>query len=362
MNETATELAAPEWVGNAATVGLTMATCTLLSLAFLEDKICEILGAKQRKGDAKNEIHLGAFYYSHGKGAAAMATFVCACALEVNGDRILQPIWDACLSYGQPYVSHQAFGGTLATLSFVLICTYFTYLDLTHSPTKVQKDYWPSSKDLWDAAWPQLLAYTAGQVATWYPWMLDPASQSIELPHAAPPLWRFGAEFVTITLAGDFLIYWHHRIMHIVPYFRNHLHNVHHTYSACFSWAGGWVHPIEDGLVVGCQIIPIVAVAPHPIVLWLFSIFWVICLVDEHSGHDMWWSPYQLLPLTGCPLGGGATPHDIHHYKPTVNYGFIFCIWDHMFGTFEEPKAQPYNPFVEPLNRERKKKNKITAK
>ncbi len=30
---------------------------------------------------------------------------------------------------------------------------------------------------------------------------------------------------------------------------------MHHAYKTPFSWAGGWVHPLEDLLVVACQII-----------------------------------------------------------------------------------------------------------
>ena len=76
----------------------------------------------------------------------------------------------------------------------------------------------------------------------------------------------------------------------------------------------------------------------------------VVCLIDEHSGHDVWWSPYQLLPWTGCALGGGAAPHDIHHYKPNKNFGFVFIVWDRIFGTFQEvgPACNPYvAPFAE---------------
>ena len=39
-------------------------------------------------------------------------------------------------------------------------------------------------------------------------------------------------------LLGDILIYWEHRLMHTVPYLRNHIHSVHHEYTAVFSWAG----------------------------------------------------------------------------------------------------------------------------
>jgi cholesterol 25-hydroxylase len=305
------------------------------------------------------ERHHGAYYYSPGKGALALIAFLCACAHEnQRGVRMLQPVWDGMLR-GEPYVSNAFFAGTIGTASFVLVCTYFTCLDLTHSlSTKVQKDYFPSAKDQWAAAWPQLLIYALGQTATWYSWSMYPASLSIDLPRQAPELWKFVVDFSVICLAGDFLIYWEHRLMHAVPYLRRNIHSIHHTYGTVFSWAGGVVHPLEDAVVILCQIAPILAIRPHPIVYWLFSAFWVVCLVDEHSGHDVWWSPYQILPFTGCPIGGGGAPHDIHHYKPTQNFGFLFTIWDRCFDTFEEVKNphEVKNPYVPPFARELKSK------
>ena len=341
------------WFRDALVAAMSVSVCVFLSLILLEDVI---LGRKTN-AKARKKMHDGAYYYSHRKGLAIIVILLCACTLEMHdGALFLQPLWDSILYFGQPYVSNWAFAGTLATVSFLMICLYFTYLDFSHSASKVQKDYWPSAKEMWSVAWPQLLVYAAGQLATWYPWVLDPKSNSVDLPKSAPPLGQFIIEFICMLLAGDFLIYWHHRIMHFLPYFRKHIHNVHHTYGTCFSWAGGWVHPFEDFIVILTQVIPILLLRPHSMSIWFFSVFWVICLVDEHSGHDVWWSPYQLLPFTGCPLGGGGAPHDIHHYKPTVNYGFIFIIWDRIFGTFEEVTLDIKNPYRAPFARERKKK------
>jgi hypothetical protein len=75
----------------------------------------------------------------------------------------------------------------------------------------------------------------------------------------------------------------------------------------------------------------------------------------------VWWSPYRLLPFTGCPLGGGAAPHDIHHYKVYKNFGFVFCIWDVLFGTFEPVAEETCNPFVPPFVLERRSKKQTSA-
>ena len=46
----------------------------------------------------------------------------------------------------------------------------------------------------------------------------------------------------------------------------------------------------------------------HPLSFWIFISLWVICLVEEHSGHDVWWSPHKFLPFS---MGGGAAPRNI---------------------------------------------------
>ena len=126
-------------------------------------------------------------------------------------------------------------------------------------------------------------------------------------------------------------------MMHAVPFLRKHIHSVHHSYHAPFSWAGGVVHPAEDAVVIVCQLLPPALVGCHPLSLWLFLAPWVMFLVEEHSGHHVWWAPWQWLPMTASPLGGGGAPHDVHHYRVNLNFGFVFTVWDRMFGTYAAP-------------------------
>lgn len=39
----------------------------------------------------------------------------------------LQPVWDAVLYYGEPYISHWLFAGWLTLVAYVLTCLYFTW-------------------------------------------------------------------------------------------------------------------------------------------------------------------------------------------------------------------------------------------
>ena len=131
---------------------------------------------------------------------------------------------------------------------------------------------------------------------------------------------------------SDVLIYWEHRTMHRLPFLRRHIHSTHHRYLHPFSWAGGWVHPLEDLVVILCVVIPPVLLGVHALTFWVFVFVWVAFLVEEHSGHDVWWSPHRWLPMS---MGGGATPHDPHHNTAVnENYGFVFTIWDQLFDSY----------------------------
>ena len=135
------------------------------------------------------------------------------------------------------------------------------------------------------------------------------------MPALAPTLPTLGRELLVAFVVGDFFIYWEHRLMHAFAFTRTHIHSWHHAYYAPFSWAGGVVHPAEDAVVVVCQIAAPLALAHHPLSFWLFVFAWTVLLIEEHSGHDVRWAPYNWMPFASCPMGGGAAPHDIHHYK-----------------------------------------------
>ena len=254
-----------------------------------------------------------------------------------TGPPLLQPLWTLLLKRWPSSLSQPGFGGVIGLVSFFLSCVGFSILDLMRSSTKIQKDVWPSARDMLRAGGPQLLIYTVLNILGW---SLD---QHIALPRHAPSLATVAAEVLVAFCIGDFLIYSQHRMMHAVPFLRKHIHSWHHAYMAPFSWAGGVVHPLEDAIVVGTQVVAPLALGHHPLSFWLFVAIWVALLIEEHSGHDVWWAPYNWMPFAS-PVGGGAAPHDIHHYKVTKNFGFVLVVWDVLFGTYEPVVEPPNSP------------------
>lgn len=250
---------------------------------------------------------------------------------------MLQPLWDLIVRVGEPAVSHWLFPAWVGLASFTLTCLYFTVKDLRRdASTKIDPTRWPSAQDMRRAAIPQLVVYVgANALATWA------MPHHVDLPALAPSLPGLLLEVALCLVISDFLIYWEHRVMHAIRWLRRRIHSVHHAYTYPFSWAGGWVHPLEDMVVIGCVTAPAMLIGVHPLSFWVFVVIWVALLIEEHSGHDVWWSPYRWLPWS---MGGGGAPHDPHHnISVNCNYGFVFTLWDQLFGTFmtvEESRAR----------------------
>lgn len=265
---------------------------------------------------------------------------------------MLQNIWEYLLINLTPYIYYPFFWGIPSLLFHILTCTYFTILDLSKSnKNKIQKDYTPNLYHIFSIAIPQiilfiLLIFIQHFIMTLYPIYL------ITLPKKCLSIFTHIYEISLLLIIGDFFIYWYHRLSHINKWWRYNIHDIHHTYSTVFSWAGTYLHPLEGICAVLCQLIPHWIFNPHPLSIWLHMIIWTILLDEEHSGYDVWWSPCNILPFN---MGGGAKSHDIHHYKQNFNFGFVFTIWDKLFGTYCPVENGIINPYIAPYKLKLKK-------
>ncbi len=134
--------------------------------------------------------------------------------------------------------------------------------------------------------------------------------------------------FVAIDFAG----YWNHRLSHHVNLFWNQ-HMIHHS-SEEFNLACALRQPISNLLgYFGLLLIPaaLLGVPPQIIAvlapIHLFAQFWYH---TQHIGK-MGWLEYIIVT---------PSQHRVHHAINAEyidkNLGQIFCVWDRMFGTFQE--------------------------
>ncbi len=137
-------------------------------------------------------------------------------------------------------------------------------------------------------------------------------------------------QFMIYLVVQDFIYYWFHRISHESRALWE-IHKFHHAATEMNLITGVRDHPFEKAMQTALSSIPL-AVLGAPIEQ--FISFWLlVSLVNVwfHSDFD-WhfgWLDYVLIsPRT----------HRIHHSLVEEhwdkNYGVIFSIWDHLFGTF----------------------------
>ncbi len=245
----------------------------------------------------------------------------------------LQPIWNFILHQWGDIVSHWFFPSIIGYIAYTIVGVYFTLKDIgpwRSTTTRINQECWPQAKEILWVAGVQLGVYAVINVVLWTTF-----PHHVELPLTAPSLYELFRDLSVSLLIGDFLVYVEHIAHHKIFFLYKNVHSVHHRYKKdLFSWCAGWVHPFELTVFMLCMIVyPALLCPVHPLTLWIYEFIFIALLLEEHSNHDVWWSPWHLIPA----IFGGAVPHDVHHVKVKTNYGFLFTIWDRMFGTYSPP-------------------------
>ncbi len=157
-----------------------------------------------------------------------------------------------------------------------------------------------------------------------YPWL----SQQLAITQIEVDLWLYLAAFICI----DFASYWSHRLNHKINFFWNQ-HIIHHS-SEEFNMACALRQSISNILGYGALFMVPAAVLgiPQDVIsilapLHLFGQFWYH---TQHIGKLGWLEYIIVTP----------SQHRVHHAINPIyidkNLSAIFCVWDRMFGTFQQ--------------------------
>ena len=157
-----------------------------------------------------------------------------------------------------------------------------------------------------------------------YPWL----SQQLAITQIEADLWLYLAAFICI----DFASYWSHRLNHKINFFWNQ-HIIHHS-SEEFNMACALRQSISNILGYGALFMVPAAVLgiPQDVIsilapLHLFGQFWYH---TQHIGK-LGWVEYIIVT---------PSQHRVHHAINPIyidkNLSAIFCVWDRMFGTFQQ--------------------------
>lgn len=139
-------------------------------------------------------------------------------------------------------------------------------------------------------------------------------------PLAGPSAWWIVLlQLVAMALLTEVLFFTGHRWLHTRWLYR-HVHHVHHRFRAPTAWSAQYAHWFEYaiGNVVPLGL-PMILVAPDLLTILCFGVLALLNTQLVHSG-------YQL------PLAPWTVPHDLHHYRVTVNYGSL-GLMDRLFGS-----------------------------
>jgi sterol desaturase/sphingolipid hydroxylase (fatty acid hydroxylase superfamily) len=149
--------------------------------------------------------------------------------------------------------------------------------------------------------------------------------------------WSVWALLLSYLIAADLGLYWAHRILHTRPLWPTHA--FHHSPEHLNVLAGLRASPVHI-LLLFLPLVIAYSLFPFPdggsIALFVF-------LVEVANQHYIHSNVY--FPMARHVEKLFVTPrmHFVHHSArkdySNSNYGFVFSIWDKMFGTFTDPDS-----------------------
>jgi sterol desaturase/sphingolipid hydroxylase (fatty acid hydroxylase superfamily) len=146
------------------------------------------------------------------------------------------------------------------------------------------------------------------------------------------PAPRWVAVAVSV-LALDLVSYCWHRANHQIPFLWR-FHRVHHSDIAFTVSTGTRFHPGELVLSLPLRVAAVVLLGAPPEGVLLFELVFNIANLVEHGDTNV---PVAVEGALGRVL---ITPalHRFHHSRHwanlNTNFGTIFAVWDHLFGTY----------------------------
>lgn len=166
----------------------------------------------------------------------------------------------------------------------------------------------------------------------------------------------FSIPFVPAVILGiillDLLVYWQHRLFHIIPLFRP-LHSMHHTEQDLDVSSSLRFHPFEIAVSILLKTGLVLLLGIPPVAVLIFEIILNGMAAFNHANLVL---PVRLDRVLRLLL---VTPdmHRIHHSILAVernsNYGFNISFWDRIFRSYTPQSIMPWGQFIMGLDTKR---------
>jgi sterol desaturase/sphingolipid hydroxylase (fatty acid hydroxylase superfamily) len=152
-------------------------------------------------------------------------------------------------------------------------------------------------------------------------------------PLGALPFWSQAV--ITIVLL-DFMTYWKHRMMHVVPWLWP-IHAVHHS-STEMDWLSSTrVHPFDDLIerVVQSGTLMLIGLRADAVLMVLPLLLFFVLIT--HANVNWTYGPLRWVIVSPA---FHRWHHDMGSEGRDRNFAGIFCLWDLLFGTYYMPVAR----------------------
>lgn len=165
------------------------------------------------------------------------------------------------------------------------------------------------------------------------------ALQAVGLRLEGSPIaaWPLLAQFLAFLVLADFLQWCVHNLLHRVPWLWA-FHKVHHSIDT-MDWMGNWrFHWMEILVYKSLQWLPLAWLGAAPAAVFAVAVVTTVWGDLNHSNLDVGLGPF------GYVLNSPRM-HLWHHDKSdeggvAKNFGVVFSLWDHVFGTAYWPRER----------------------
>jgi len=145
------------------------------------------------------------------------------------------------------------------------------------------------------------------------------------------------AATVVTVIVLDMIIYWQHRLFHVVPIFWR-LHQVHHADRDIDVSTGLRFHPIEILISMLIKFAAVIALGAPAAAVVLFEVILNGMAMFNHANIRLPKALDSLIRLLFVTPDMHRVHHSIFKHETNSNYGFNLSIWDKIFGSYH---AQP---------------------
>lgn len=150
----------------------------------------------------------------------------------------------------------------------------------------------------------------------------------------ALPAWL---EILAGVIVLDCLIYWQHRVFHVVPMFWR-LHKMHHADNDFDVSTALRFHPVEIVLSMLIKLAAVVVLGPAPLAVLIFEILLNGTAMFNHGNVRLPLALDRVVRWLVVTPDMHRVHHSVHIGELNSNYGFNLPWWDRLFGSYT---AQP---------------------